>query len=95
MKLAGPIASDLFDVFISEGVWLDYAKRFLPPEQIDAVEVSALPGYRPLLPTLFTLNRPSTPEIGLTNRPAGSSNGLPSRRLYRTADSTPVGHRLC
>lgn len=51
MKLDGHIDPDLFDVFIGEGVWLDYAKHFLPPEQIDPVEVSALPGYRPLLAT--------------------------------------------
>jgi HD-GYP domain-containing protein (c-di-GMP phosphodiesterase class II) len=50
MKLDGHIDPDLFDVFINEGVWLDYARRFLPPEQIDAVEVSALPGYAPLPP---------------------------------------------
>ncbi len=50
MKLEGHIDPDLFDVFIGEGVWMDYAKRFLPPEQIDAVEVAALPGYSPLLP---------------------------------------------
>jgi HD-GYP domain-containing protein (c-di-GMP phosphodiesterase class II) len=50
MKLEGNIDPDLFDVFIGEGVWLDYAKRFLPPEQIDVVEVAALPGYRPLPP---------------------------------------------
>jgi hypothetical protein len=48
MKLEGHIDPDLFDVFIGEGVWMDYAKRFLPPEQLDAVEVSALPGYSPL-----------------------------------------------
>ena len=50
MKLDGHIDPDLFDVFINEGVWLDYAKRFLPPEQIDAVEISALPGFQPLPP---------------------------------------------
>ena len=48
MKLDGHIDPDLFDVFINEGVWLDYAKRFLPPEQIDAVDVTRLPGYQPL-----------------------------------------------
>jgi hypothetical protein len=48
MKLDGHIDPDLFDVFINEGVWLEYAKRFLPAEQIDAVEVTALPGYQPL-----------------------------------------------
>ena len=50
MKLDGHIDPDLFDIFINEGVWLDYAKRFLPPAQIDAVEVSALPGFQPLPP---------------------------------------------
>jgi HD-GYP domain-containing protein (c-di-GMP phosphodiesterase class II) len=48
MKLDGHIDPDLFDVFINEGVWLDYARRFLPPEQIDAVDVTTLPGYQPL-----------------------------------------------
>ena len=48
MKLDGHIDPDIFDVFINEGVWLDYAKRFLPPEQIDAVDVTRLPGYQAL-----------------------------------------------
>lgn len=51
MKLDGHIDPDLFDVFINEGVWLEYAKRFLPPDQIDAVDVTKLPGYRPLSST--------------------------------------------
>ncbi|MBA3698844.1 MAG: GAF domain-containing protein [Planctomycetes bacterium] len=50
MKLDGHIDPDLFDVFINDGVWLDYAKRFLPPEQIDTVDVTKLPGYQPLPP---------------------------------------------
>ena len=50
MKLDGHIDPDLFDVFINEGVWMDYAKRFLPPEQIDAVDVTRLPGYQALPP---------------------------------------------
>lgn len=48
MKLDGHIDPDLFDVFINQGVWLDYAKRFLSPEQIDDVDVTKLPGYQPL-----------------------------------------------
>ena len=51
MKLDGHIDPDLFDVFINEGVWLDYAKRFLPPDQIDPVDVTRLPGYQALPPT--------------------------------------------
>jgi len=36
---------DLFDVFIREGVWLDYARQYLQPEQIDEVDLSQIPGY--------------------------------------------------
>ncbi len=48
MKLEGHIDPDLFDVFISERVYLDYAKRFLQPDQIDEVDLAKLPGYQPL-----------------------------------------------
>ncbi|MGB8518324.1 MAG: HD domain-containing phosphohydrolase, partial [Gallionella sp.] len=43
-KLGGHIDPDLFDVFIREKVYLDYAQKFLHPEQIDAVNLSAIPG---------------------------------------------------
>ena len=43
-KLGGHVDPDLFDVFISEKVYLDYAKQFLPPEQIDEVDLSRIPG---------------------------------------------------
>lgn len=43
-KLDGHIDPDLFDVFIREKVYLDYAKRFLAPEQIDEVDLSKIPG---------------------------------------------------
>ncbi len=42
------IDPDLFDVFIHEKVYLQYAKRFLSPEQIDDVDLTKLPGYNPL-----------------------------------------------
>jgi HD-GYP domain-containing protein (c-di-GMP phosphodiesterase class II) len=48
MKLDGHIDPDLFDVFIAERVYLDYARRFLQPDQIDEVDLERLPGYRPL-----------------------------------------------
>jgi HD-GYP domain-containing protein (c-di-GMP phosphodiesterase class II) len=48
MKLDGHIDPDLFDVFIAEKVYLDYAKRFLDPKQIDEVDIATLPGYSPL-----------------------------------------------
>jgi HD-GYP domain-containing protein (c-di-GMP phosphodiesterase class II) len=43
-KLGGHIDPDLFDVFISEKVYLEYAKQFLSPEQIDDVDLSKIPG---------------------------------------------------
>lgn len=43
-KLGGHIDPDLFDVFIREKVYLDYAKQFLAPEQIDEVDLSRIPG---------------------------------------------------
>lgn len=45
MKLDNHIDPDLFDVFIHGGVWREYANRFLPAEQVDAVDVTTLPGY--------------------------------------------------
>ena len=36
------IDSDLFEVFVREKVWLDYARRFLPAEQLDEVESETL-----------------------------------------------------
>lgn len=43
-KLGGHIDPDLFDVFIREKVYLEYAKQFLAPEQIDDVDLSRIPG---------------------------------------------------
>ncbi len=41
------IDPDLFDVFVREEVWLDYARQYLLPEQLDAVDLSRIPGYTP------------------------------------------------
>ncbi len=46
-KEGGHIDPDLFDVFIREKVYLEYARRFLAPEQIDVVDESTIPGYTP------------------------------------------------
>jgi HD-GYP domain-containing protein (c-di-GMP phosphodiesterase class II) len=43
-KLGGHIDPDLFDIFIREKVYLDYAKQFLAPEQIDSVDLDKIPG---------------------------------------------------
>ncbi len=45
MKLDNHIDPDLFDVFVSEKVYLEYARAHLKPEQIDTVDESAIPGY--------------------------------------------------
>jgi len=47
MKLGGHIDPDLFDVFIREAVYLDYAKQFLSPEQMDEVDLGKIPGVDP------------------------------------------------
>jgi HD-GYP domain-containing protein (c-di-GMP phosphodiesterase class II)/ABC-type amino acid transport substrate-binding protein len=40
MVEAGNIDRDVFELFLRSGVYLEYAKRFLQPEQIDAVSIS-------------------------------------------------------
>ena len=47
MKEGGHIDPDLFDIFVREKVYLHYAREFLDPEQIDAVDESRIPGYKP------------------------------------------------
>lgn len=44
MKLDGHIDPDLFDIFVGERVYLDYARRFLEPAQIDAIDWAGMPG---------------------------------------------------
>jgi len=46
-KLDGHVDPDLFDIFIREKVYLDYAGQFLPPEQIDDVDLGKIPGVNP------------------------------------------------
>jgi HD-GYP domain-containing protein (c-di-GMP phosphodiesterase class II) len=45
MKLDNHIDPDLFDIFVRQKVYLEYAKAHLKPEQIDVVDESAIPGY--------------------------------------------------
>ena len=44
-KLNGHIDPDLFDVFVREKVYLEYAKQFLDPAQVDSVNEQKIPGY--------------------------------------------------
>jgi HD-GYP domain-containing protein (c-di-GMP phosphodiesterase class II) len=46
-KENGHIDPDLFDVFIREKVYLEYARHFLKPEQIDEVDETRIPGFCP------------------------------------------------
>ena len=47
MKLGHHVDPDLFDVFIWEKVYQDYAQMYLDPSQIDEVDVTKIPGYNP------------------------------------------------
>ena len=46
-RLNGHIDPDLFDVFVRRKVYRRYAEMFLDKEQIDEVDESKIPGYRP------------------------------------------------
>ncbi|HEY2627681.1 MAG TPA: HD domain-containing phosphohydrolase [Usitatibacter sp.] len=47
MKENGHVDPDLFDIFVRDKVYLRYAREFLDPEQIDQVDETGIPGYRP------------------------------------------------
>lgn len=47
MKVDQHVDPDLFDVFIREKVYLEYAQRYLLPAQMDQVDESRIPGYNP------------------------------------------------
>ena len=47
MKENGHVDPDLFDVFVRDKVYLRYAREFLDPEQIDQVDETRIPGYKP------------------------------------------------
>ncbi len=44
-RLNGHIDPDLFDVFIRNKVYLEFAERFVDPKQIDDIDESNIPGY--------------------------------------------------
>ena len=47
MKLDNHVDPDLFDLFIRKKIYLEYARQFLEPAQIDDVDESKIPGYTP------------------------------------------------
>lgn len=54
MALDHHIDAELFQIFVQERVYLDYARRFLAPEQIDNVDHGAIPGFIAPLPPAAT-----------------------------------------
>lgn len=47
MKRGGHVDPDLFDVFLRERVYLDYARRYLDPEKTDVIDWTSIPGISP------------------------------------------------
>lgn len=47
MASTGHIDPDLFELFVRNKIYLTYAERFLDAQQIDAVDLAAIPGYTP------------------------------------------------
>jgi len=47
MKLDGHVDPDLFDVFVRDRVFMEYAKRFLDADKIDRIDWSKMPGISP------------------------------------------------
>ena len=45
MRLDNHIDPDIFDLFVREKIYLQYAEKFLDSEQIDAVDHASVPGY--------------------------------------------------
>ncbi len=45
MKQDQHIDPDLFEIFVREKVYLQYADKFLQPEQIDEVDLASIPGF--------------------------------------------------
>lgn len=45
MRLDDHIDPDLFDIFVEQKVYLDYAYQFLEKSQIDEVDLATIPGY--------------------------------------------------
>jgi len=48
MKLDNHVDADLFDIFMHEKIYLDYANKHLSKKQIDEVDFEKIPGYSPI-----------------------------------------------
>jgi HD-GYP domain-containing protein (c-di-GMP phosphodiesterase class II) len=40
MRRERHIDPELFELFLSSGIWLEYGRRFLKPEQIDTLDIA-------------------------------------------------------
>jgi len=47
MAEGGHVDPDLFDVFVRQKVYLQYAHQFLAAEQIDEVDITHIPAFKP------------------------------------------------
>ncbi|WP_019938799.1 HD-GYP domain-containing protein [Bordetella sp. FB-8] len=47
MKRDRHLDPDLLDLFLTEGIWREYARQFMEPEQIDEPDIDAVLGTRP------------------------------------------------
>ena len=45
MKQEDHIDPDIFEIFIKQRIYLDYADEFLDPEQIDKIDEAKIPGF--------------------------------------------------
>ncbi len=59
MKVGNHIDPDLFEVFLRERVYLEYARRFLMPRQIDAIDWRNVPGVSPELADYLIATEPA------------------------------------
>ena len=48
MKVDNHVDADLFDVFINEKIYLQYAEKYLNKDKIDEINFEEIPGYTPL-----------------------------------------------
>jgi hypothetical protein len=47
MKAEHHLDPDLLDLFVKSGVYMEYAKKFMSPEQIDEVDEAAILAVKP------------------------------------------------
>jgi hypothetical protein len=59
MKIDGHVDPDLFDIFVRERVYLDYAKRFLDADKIDHIDWEKMPGIGPDLAARMIATEPT------------------------------------